>query len=810
MKVEETMVRCISLMTLYQPLPCVEGWKQKIVIEMVRNQMQYHVTNTKGNTNFTDLWFSMTAASEKLKGCFTEQYISLLSDEKSGEELEKYWAGQDGRYALIALVKTRTEISDEDVEKELGKLPQNAKWFYTLDNADRILFFSNENERDITYFYDALRNIQSSDGRSIYYSLYALRGKCRVIKDRKEEKDGKEENDEKLEIADIKFMPEPVLLKKNVDSPERNWCERTRSWILSQMRYSREKRDKRWLSYYQSMCQILNLLEQYEQKEKFKDLFYIYFPAFRLFIEQLKQAQDEQSLLDELVQKNAKQAYIQEKYEKSQKIEEAASRFIDSMEILIHHLGISCVNILNQDGRNGLAYDVPIKLCMMYLAVMYEIKAILNDKEYEYQFFLTPLAYSRPKTSIYDLGLEPESRLLRIQVSRHQMYSPRALFALLAHECGHYIGQGTRERGEREKMYVQIVSQVIVEEMFPEAVFYENAEKYKGRKKKILEEDWIERKQRVYKLTVERIHRQVKAKNAKRKHKYHFMDLVGDVRSAVDNFVVADSTGEFANAIDTVSESLITYLNDEPDIEGIRQILGMQMRLAKKNLLRFAIQTDGLEDLLEDIRTRFKEIVADCGSILLLELDPISYLEAYQLSEGNIPDTDIINNLLIYRIAVLHLVLREKDPEWKKTWDELQETDFVQSDFLWLVKIRVDQYVERYEYLASDNAQGDKVQAEGNGTSDALTLWSTCNLGKQYLEKVYDRLQAYIQRSEVKDKLANLRKLYSYFKVYDLNEEKHTYKGFFKDLGKVVDDYKNAVKNAWEQRVEQEKEVSLQ
>lgn len=92
----------------------------------------------------------------------------------------------------------------------------------------------------------------------------------------------------------------------------------------------------------------------------------------------------------------------------------------------------------------------------------------MNDRGYEFEYCLVPLAYSRQVTRYFDFDLTPEGRLIKVQISRHMMFIPRSLLIILAHEVSHYVSEKPRQRALRAKCCVQLINYAMTMMLVPE------------------------------------------------------------------------------------------------------------------------------------------------------------------------------------------------------------------------------------------------------------------------------------------------------------------------------------------------------
>lgn len=817
-------MRSISLMTMYQPQPCVKELTAYITIREVINKKNYRITRTQGNVNFTDLWFDRVEASaNNQSNGYVAQHFSLLCDVEKEGDLKKFWESGCGKYSLVALIKIQTgkdKKSITEAAKELLKIRPSSRIFRTLDNADIIMVSFVEKKEEINQLNTALQQIAVIP----YYSFYSVGGKLEKedIKAQWNPTSGKKipwiYRMNSLMISDNVF-----LLKNKLN--EQKWCDSIRKYLHDEMEKCIHHRNKKWLSYYQAIYQIVNLLGQYEQEEKFKDLFYIFFPALRLFLKQMaagKKLEEEYRVIGNTAKK----------YAVSRKIEKSVSSFIDTMESFIYHTGISCINLLNAEGRNGLAYDISIKLCLMYLSTLHAVSKILNDTDYEYCFFLAPMAYSRPITRIFDFGLPPEDRLIKVELARHQFYSPRALEIICAHEVSHYVNFGCRLRKDRGEMYINMAATVLVEELLPDAYKSRIIHKYtlKGEVQKAFTEDWDNRKCDLRQYFRREIGQVVIYKNRSRKHKYYFDDLHTDVCEGIRQ-ILFDSKNQLATFFNILSEPLQRLLISFPNSEPILGSLEEEWKIFNSRIISTAVYGKTAA-ILRDIKYVLKEIHADCGALLLLRFDPADYLEGYMLSESYVLEPDVINNKLLNRLSIVHILAVENkmtslnEKSWASQWKEINKNTWGHENaFLFKLKTQVTDYCKSikinsairngingmdktnnmrdpYDLWKVNQSDMEKPvfnMAEtqnGNMRFDPFIEWSIIDEEIRYFRKVYKKMSEIIHQDKCKQYLDSLRNLYKHFQVNEPNKESD-YSKFFEDLDDLIWMYRESVKCSW-------------
>ncbi len=778
-------LRGINLLTFYQVHPCLKEIESCIYIQKVSNRKDIRLSKTNGNVNFTDLWFCMTENSCNTDGKYVAQQISLLYDYDT-EQNKDIFSFIHGKFIAVCLVKIRSEVKGGDIEEILKeKIQQCGVVFRTLNNADYVIMYSADSVNSIVRKKKELKDIQYQS-MNIYYSFYSLHGECSILEDG---------DCKKIKLVNIGVHNDNILLKNKIDTDSRKWLVAAMNELQDNIESAKSTRNKKWISYYQGLYEVTSLLGQYDQKEKFKDCFYIFFPPLRLFLKQLK---DGQSQINKINADNQKK---DEKYIILNEMEQATSDFIDATQRMIYHIGVSCNNVLEESGRNGLPYDIPVRLYMMYLAFIHEVVFILNDTKYEYEFFLTPLLYSRPVTDILQFGLEPEDRLIKVQAAMHQMYNPRSFLAIMTHEIGHYVGSKSRMLEKRKEIFIGMSIEVLFEQLFPQEKVTEIlfASDIYRKDQEILLYDFVEKKNKIKIYLKEQLTRLVGKSERNRKHKYHFRNISDSICYNIQHEILCDE--QLLGFMSRTSKVLKQRLNSFNEIDSILRTMDKLYQMFCKNIQKIMVSNQ-LMNALNAMKKVIAECYADIGAICLLEIDAKGYLELQLQSEGYIPDKDVINNILLNRIALVYETVGESTG-WRDEWEGINQDTWEGQQFLYDLREKVDCYIKKMNVKNNDitPVTYNKKNVEDEDVHDQVEpfmIQTVYKLQKEYLNQVYTELKIHINRSEpeVQDKRELLRKIYTHFKVNPLGGDT-SYKEVFADAEKLQKIYQKSVLKLW-------------
>lgn len=790
-------MRNIFLFTYYQIHPCYGEDESYIKIRKIQNQKHRRLTKTNGNVNFTDLWLQMSDSIEKLEGKYTSQHISLLTDNNAFSD--SVWH-TEGKVMLVVMFKVTdnaeclenmvqrvlktAEIIKSDVDSMQNVL--SSEMFFTLDNADVILSVLTESFDDANIVSAKLFDAR----KEWFYSYNYIVGnvfKCNRGPSDDSHKGGSEFYEcflNKLFFSDSYLQHRPVGQSGSFKS------------ILDDLSHKLKKCDnnKKWISYYQALYQVVNHLTQYEYGQRHEDLYYILYPSLDLFCKQLNAGF---GLIEKTISElDSNPAKLTEYYTLQIKIEKSVSDFIDNMELLIHHIGTNNSFFFNETGTNILGFDIPVKLCLLYLAALHEVSVILKDENYQYRFLLAPLAYSRPTTRLFDFGLQPEDRLVQVRIARHQIYSPRSLLAILVHEGTHYIGQKSRLRDLRAEKYLQLSVQFVLEMLLPNQLFerFLKSINISDDVNQLMIKEWYNQKQNMEQHYCILIQKELINNNKYKEHKYLFSELIRDIEYFIRLYILYDSAQYKLKELNKLHRNFLDKLqfSSQETQNVLLEYFLNEFSILQKTILEVSLSEE-ISKWLEIVGEVMKEVYADYGSILILGLEPLEYLECYLVSEGHMLSEDTIKSTLVNRVAMVHMMMSQ-DNNWLNNWENATEAEW-DNEYLWKLKIAVEDYLKAFNQGQQNNE--NEVESEkkfAGGHINPFFFKECVDLEIEYLEKAYCSMRSMISKGDVQNNVLKLRNLYRHFKVYGLNGG-FDYEQLFYDMGELIRDYKTSIVN---------------
>lgn len=788
-----------DLMALYYPESCIKSEEGRYIeIRPVKNYADYRLCRTKGNINLTDYWFAMVDSGKKQPQGYGCQFISMISDTSPDEKL--WFSGHAGQEICCAFFKFRVEeldVSAQDIKNLIseslkgGEDKYTCKWFYTIDNADAILVFFADDKEHIRKAISRIKEVKWPEKKeSVFFSDYYVTGKCMNLSssvDRQEnEKLG-------LCIKDFRIENGNALPLHKIHTG--GWCGETLQVLRERIEIREKEKNKKMVAYYQALMQIINVLSQYEQKPPLKDFFYIFYPSIMLFIKQLDCSID---MIRDIRQgdDDKPDISVKEKYKKMQIMESGISEFLDTVEMLMRHMGQSCSDMLSDFGRQGLPYDIPMRLCLMYMSYLNVLTSYLNDTNNEYQFCLAPMVYSRPTTNYIDLGLPPGDRLIRLRVSRHCMFMPRSLLIVLSHETFHYI-VSDEQRAIRIRYYLPVMSVIITYGIVPQDLLNEcgvETPEDKAILEKYLEIIRMHVREFVEDILEKRIYSETE-------EPYAFqLSRVFEVIKAGFLSIIYDEKRKLWKIISRIDQQMSHNLNNLNVSEKIIRKLYMVQEQVKKQCEKLW-QEDQFHQEMANITILFREIYADLGTVMILDLSPIDYLEAILISESYNPDPDIISSLLVSRVSILKMVMESSGwkSDWEKNWESITSEDLNDNVFLISLKTQV-------ENVCSEFKKGKrKITSNGTGVSgyngDIMYCQQILQYEKQYLEKCKEMLAWKIKKNNDPESRKILQDMFKQFALYETSKDCSA-EQMFDALNKLVSFCKRNIKAEYDSWLE--------
>lgn len=146
--------------------------------------------------------------------------------------------------------------------------------------------------------------------------------------------------------------------------------------------------------------------------------------------------------------------------------------FFDCFYEFVKALNLCVQNSVRSDRQfiqsldfNIRIYGTPVRLNAFYNAFIYNVKKFLNamgdmDERPEYEFLTCLGVVDTVKVRELFKNMSDHNRLFLISIPENQTYDIKLMLIMLGHEVGHFVGRTVRNREERSKRAVKIVSRI--------------------------------------------------------------------------------------------------------------------------------------------------------------------------------------------------------------------------------------------------------------------------------------------------------------------------------------------------------------
>lgn len=793
-------IKSIDLMSVHHPYACLNE-ESFITVRHVENHRKVRLSRSKGNVNLTDFWFTILDSLETNNKSCSCQNIGLLADVSAEAD---WWSEQNGKNICIGFLKIASsqQITIREAMVELENIIcGKGRLFRTLDNADLILVLSVDGDKR-----DLLDDLVDKvigyeiNGETVYFSRFFVYGKGK-----------KQKGEDFFRIESLNTAQDKGRYCQKHSWYDQGWCDRLISKMVQRISEYKGQRNKKMMSYYQALLQILKVLGQYEQRTLHKDLFYIFYPPISTFISQLEESQMEVDRITERIAPGIsfedRQKLVWERQAMNVEIEKSISRFLDTMELLMHHIGQSCEEIVGSTGHGGMPYDIPLRISLMYVAFLNVLTDVLVEKKVmpggktvqrkEFAYCLCPLAYAQPSTMGFNIGDTEKSRLIRVKMPRHILFMPRSFLVILAHEASHYAHEESRMRSERAKCIRKIVEFVISVTLVPNSL---REELVKQQKESAVLQEYLDILcENIQKYLEKTLYDAIELEGGSDPQRYH-LDIFTDKIKEVCLRIAYDENHNLercVSGLDNVTVKAVRNVKKYPDLYG--KIADIQKKILQN--AGYIVFDEGIYKFIDNLKRVFREIYADFSAIRLLDLSWEDYLEAYIISESCTLNYDEFPPETLNRLAMVKYVLAEKNTDgWRDTyWERLMDED--QTKYGWRdiqeMKRPINKYIEQIEVAVRcrrENLTGADIQDEEEAAGGID--WFNCNeilaLEAEFFMECDNALSEYIMKSGQEDNLCKLRNLYQSFAVKPRNQD-GSFSAFFEAFDQLTDIYKGAV-----------------
>lgn len=428
--------------------------------------------------------------------------------------------------------------------------------------------------------------------------------------------------------------PEKVDALDEIEIPEekKNWyCDQVLKEYEDLINGHPIKKDDGFYSYTQALLLTLNAVAQYEKFEMSKDLFWLIYPSLHMF---------NAHMIENWKGLNATSSeYIR----KMTPIKKALCDYLESVNSVIYHTVHTDQVYLMIPGYSGTSFSIPIKLSLFYMWFVNKIITILNDNNREYSCILTPVMEAKPSTGVIDIDKSNSNKIIYVRLSQRQLYFPRNLMVILAHELGHYVGKDIRCRTARAEHILKVLAYCICEGMLPEKNPFVESE--------IWDVFLKSKKTKLQKLLLTYLYKEFEKNRVDTE--YYAVDIRENLKRSVLNVISENVHGKkISKFIYEISDKLKEYAYGREDgyIERLKEVYEVQSYVDHN---RKEIVATGLVNfLVDDIITIYQEIYSDVVALEVLQCNYVFAEEAFGVSEGVVysDNSDAPQNIIRKRI----------------------------------------------------------------------------------------------------------------------------------------------------------------
>lgn len=356
----------------------------------------------------------------------------------------------------------------------------------------------------------------------------------------------------------------------------------------------------------QAAIQMISTLDQFEQFEMSKDIYYLIEPSLNAVLDHV----------DEWLNNKQEQISLND----VEKIKKLLCSYIESVNSVIYHTIHTDQVYLMIPGYCGVSFSIPLKLSVFNMWFLGEIADILTTTEKTCAFIMTPDVESRPTTESFSLEPSKAYITINIKFSQRLLYNPRELMIILAHETAHYIGDKQRKRNLRLECICKTVTYFIVEVIMNgvEDIFNENDPYYSTIKGRLLS--------KIVGLLNRYIKKEAKDDN------YYARDIFDLLKNVCTKILV--SKEETRGIYQTIMSFPNIIVEDvSGNIDYLRKIIESQM-IMDENRIEL-LYSNVLYDFISILISAYKETFSDIVACTILDCSKYEFDSAYLVSEGD-------------------------------------------------------------------------------------------------------------------------------------------------------------------------------
>lgn len=496
--------------------------------------------------------------------------------------------------------------------------------------------------------------------------------------------------------------------------------------------------DEGLFSYYSALSQVYNTLAQYEGFSLAGDIYALLCPAVKMFEHLLGLAD---SKLAETLSANIKE-----------RRNDSICEFVNAVNSVVYHTIHTDQIFLMIPGYSGSTYSIPVKLCLMYSWIIQKVITILNDTHYSYACLLTPELEARPVTTLINMGMFEDDRLIRFSSSQRSLYMPRHFIILITHELAHYVGRSIRRRHLRLNCITRALAFLLAEGIFP-AQYCPSGNRPPATVK-----------EKLYILMRESIHKTIEADCLKPiqnkilsnpcQRKEHATEIVPKFREIC--YELLEEKGIIHNCIFTFPDRLEQIFQNEDMAQIYDMAIELQALLDRNRRILISSQNI-LDTCITELVQLFREVFSDLAALAILDYDQETFSEVFNVSEGRVSALEedvqhsarewIIRDILNPPDTLSDIseeeMQEEEEPNIPKNWPHSLTTEL-------FTYARVGECLKKYaqECYKAIKKQVNHHKKEKNAVQDIYEMFTS---NKESCSEIYrktvDIIEDYIQSS---------------------------------------------------------------
>lgn len=466
----------------------------------------------------------------------------------------------------------------------------------------------------------------------------------------------KTEMHDEIQIGEQKDSYAKML--SDLKSPHCDYLETCMPGIQDVISGKMDATNAKVLTYCHAVWQLLQSLKALEAAPGKKYDFFSLYEPFRVLVH----------ILEEKVSGSESALIAGEKKE--------VFEFIHKISMTLHGTQRTDIQFFQIKDFNAIVHYAPAKLRAFYSLLILKISdfynEFCNEERNQYSFIFSPGMFSR--TSVQELfeKYDENKRVMLITLPERQLYEPKNLAILLAHEAAHFVGYVLRNRQQRHESWINCCVRILDIEMksFVYSILSEEVKRHL--------EQWDQTDIFFYDKLLGFINSEetlYRKKNNMYPHEFHSRNSAKVIKEA---FKKVEQKKEFSKLTEDLAGKQIYFLQKK--LFNTTSIEGRNLELIKETLKlnglseqyrRFysLFENAALESLLKLLRYVYTEAYADIIAILTLDIMPEEYIDSFfsnELSEEIMQQQGEIDYILPFRWALVTLTIEEALKRHKK------------------------------------------------------------------------------------------------------------------------------------------------